>query len=96
MLRKEKEAKIAMHLCYNMMIAVIDCKENRHPQVVMRELGITYQHATPQSLGDQWWFWNCIGIPPELPKYLTPLNLNPHECVGWGLSEEDADKIAAW
>jgi hypothetical protein len=43
---------------------------------------------------DQWWFWNCKSIPADIPKYLTPLELDPHECVGWGLSKEDADKIA--
>lgn len=84
-----------MHLRFLMLTAGIDCNENRHPQVVMRELGITYQHATPQSMGDQWWFWNCKGAPAELPKYLTPLDLDPHKCIGWGLSQEDADKIAA-
>lgn len=84
-----------MHLRFNMMAAGMDCNENRHPQVVMRELGITWQHATPQSMMDEWWFWNCKGIPAELPKYLTPLDLDPNKCVGWGLGHEDADKIAA-
>jgi hypothetical protein len=78
-----------------MMTSHIDCNETRHPQVVMRDLGITYQHATPQSLGDQWWFWNCKGMPADMPKYLTPLDMEPHNCIGFGLSQEDADKIAA-
>ena len=84
-----------MHLRYSMMTAGIDCNENRHPQLVMRELGIAYQHATPQSIADQWWFWNCKNVPAELPKYLTPLELDPHEQIGWGLSKEDADTISA-
>lgn len=84
-----------MHLRYHMLTAGIDCGENRHPQVVMRELGISYQHATPQSMGDQWWFWNCTGAPAELPEYLTPLDLDPHRYIGWGLSQDQADKIAA-
>ena len=84
-----------MHLRFNTLTASIGCSENRHPQVVMRELGITYQHATPQSMGDQWWFWNCKGAPADLPKYLAPLDRDPHKCVGWGLSQEAADKIAA-
>lgn len=79
-----------MHLRYNMYGA-----PNGHPQKVMRELGITYQHSTPQSIGDQWWFWNCQGVPDELPKYLTDLVLDPMECIGYGLSKEDAEKIAA-
>ena len=84
-----------MHLRYDLMTASMDCNENRHAQTVMRELGITYQHATPQSMVDQWWFWNCTGVPAELPKYLKTLNLDPNKCIGWGLSQEEADKIAA-
>ncbi len=67
--------------------------QDKHAIEVMRELGITYQHSTPQSMGDQWWFWNCENIPDELPKYLTPLEMDPMECIGYGLSKEDAKKI---
>lgn len=80
-------------LRFCMMTAGIDCNENRHPQAVMKELGITYQHATPQSMGDQWWFWNCENIPENIPKYLTDLNLDPMNCIGHGLSTGDAIKI---
>ena len=62
-------------------------------QVVMKQLGITYQHATPQSIGDQWWFWNCENIPDPLPSYLEVADWDPMECIGWGLSKEDAEKI---
>lgn len=82
-----------MHLrfdCYGSCIA----GENRHPQIVMKELGITYQHATPQSIADQWWFWNCKNVPEKLPVYLTELDLDPMKCVGFGLSEKDAIEIA--
>lgn len=65
-----------------------------HPQDVMKSLGITYQHATPQTMGDQWWFWNCEGDPDPLPGYLTELNINPMECIGYGLSKEMAEKIS--
>ena len=82
-----------MHLRFCYMTAQLDCEENRHAQKVMHDLGITYQHSTPQSLGDQWWFWNCENIPDELPKYITELNLNPMECIGYGLSEEEALEI---
>jgi len=81
------------HLRYCTMGATIDCNENRHPQRVMRELGISYQHSTPQSMGDQWWFWNCENIPEKLPEFLTELKLNPMEQIGWGLSKEIAEKI---
>ena len=66
---------------------------NRHPQKVMKELGITYQHATPQSIGDQWWFWNCKNIPDDLPDYFSSLNVDPMECIGRGLSQNDAEAI---
>lgn len=84
-----------MHLRFGCMTAGIKCNENRHPQVVMRELGITYQHATPQSIADQWWFWNCQGVPRDLPEFLSILEVNPMECIGYGLSKEDAEEIAA-
>ena len=81
------------HLRYDLMEAGFKCNESRHAQVVMKELGITYQHSTPQSMGDQWWFWNCENIPENLPSYLTPLELDPMECIGYGLSKEVAEKI---
>jgi len=64
-----------------------------HPQDAMDELGITYQHATPQSMGDQWWFWNCENLPEPLPPFLAELKLTPKEAVGYGLSASDALKI---
>lgn len=82
-----------MHLHYCMMTAGIDCKENRHPKQVMRELGITYQHAIPQSISDSWEFWNCNNVPNELPPYLEKMDWDPMERIGWGLSQEDAEKI---
>lgn len=79
--------------------------QTEHPQTIMKALGITYQHATPQSIGDQWWFWNCENIPLTLPGYITELRvyldtndnmgdyLDPMKCIGFGLSREDAEKI---
>lgn len=84
-----------MHLNYDMMTAGINCGENRHAQTVMKELGITYQHATPQSMADSWWFWNCENVPAEMPKYLTELKVNPHDAIGYGLSKQLADDISA-
>ena len=66
-----------MHLRYDLTTAGTDCKENRHPQLVTQELGINYQYSTPQSLGNQWWFWNCTGVQEVLPKFLTKLELDP-------------------
>jgi len=64
-----------------------------HAQTRMREMGITYQHATPQSMADQWWFWNCENIPNPLPEYLSVMEKDPMKCVGHGLSQADAEKI---
>lgn len=72
-----------------------DCKEDRHAQEVMRELGIIYQYAVPQSLGDQWHFWNCKNAPSPLPAFLTEIGVDPHEMIGYGLSKEMADSIVA-
>ncbi len=71
----------------------MSCKEGKHPQQVMEDLGITYQEATPQSIADQWWFWNCKNVPDKLPEYLSDLNLDPMECIGFGLSKELAAEI---
>ena len=82
-----------MHLHYCLMTAGIDCNENRHAQTVMKELGITYQHAVPQSISDSWEFWNCENVPNELPPYLKQMDWNPMDRIGWGLSQEVAEKI---
>ena len=63
-----------------------------HAQRVMEDLGITYQHATPQTMGDCWWFWNCE-YDCELPSYISVRNFKPLECVGRGLSQESANTI---
>lgn len=81
------------HLRYCLITASMDCDENRHAQTVMRELGITYERATPQSICDQWWFWNCENIPEVLPPFLKDLGLEPSKCIGRGLSEEDARQL---
>lgn len=81
------------HLRYDLMTATLQCKETRHAEIVMKDLGIIYQQATPQSIADQWWFWNCRNLPKHLPEYLTILKVNPMECIGYGLSKETAEKI---
>lgn len=81
-----------MHLIFDAIRAYFSGK-TAHPQDVMSELGITYQHATPQSISDQWWFWNCENIPDTLPGYLSELKADPMEMIGFGLSEEKAMQI---
>ena len=68
---------------------------NVHAQERMRELGITYQHATPQSLYESWWFWNCENVPDPLPEDLSILRLDPLDVIGNGLNKEMAMKIKA-
>jgi hypothetical protein len=77
-----------MHLRYDMYR-----HEGGHPKQVMRDLGITYQHATPQSLYDCWEFWNCENVPNDLPPVLTEFEADPMKFIGHGLSQEDAEKI---
>lgn len=67
----------------------------KHPQMLMQELSITYQHSTPQSISDSWWFWNCQNVPDPLPPYLTELRVRPRDAIGNGLSKELADAIVA-
>jgi nitrate reductase assembly molybdenum cofactor insertion protein NarJ len=67
-----------------------------HAGKVMAKLGITYQHAVPQSLYDNWWFWNCENVPDPLPPYLQVLSIAPHDAIGRGLSKEEADDIVAY
>ena len=80
------------HLCFCMRKAY-DCGVNGHPQKVMKELGIAYQHATPQSIADQWWFWNCENIPQKLPEYLEVAKWDPMKMIGFGLGKKDAEAI---
>ena len=81
-----------MHLVFKYM-GVGYRGEYRHAQIVMKELGITYQCTTPQTISDSFWFWNCENVPNELPDYIYKLDVDPMDCIGWGLSEEKAIAI---
>lgn len=82
-----------IHLRFDMIAAHYAGVEG-HPQKVMRDLGITYIHATPHSIADQWWFWGCsVEENTPLPEHLSHLDINPEDCVGFGLSPEDVKKI---
>lgn len=85
------------HLRYSLITADLSCNIIKHPQIVMKELGITYKHSTPQSMGDQWWFWNCENIPDELPEFLSILDIgDPTEYIGFGLNGEEVNKINSY
>lgn len=80
---------MSVHLTYIMGIN----GPSGHPQEVIKKLGITYQHATPQSLYDAWWFWNCENLPDKLPDCITVSERDPMKHIGWGLSQSDAEAI---
>lgn len=46
---------------------------NMNPQMAMHLMGITYKKASPQSICDQWWFYDCDNLPEPLPSFLTEL-----------------------
>jgi len=82
-----------MHLRYCMYEKENHKTKEKHPQLVMKELGIEYQVSTPQSMGNQWWFWNCENVQNELPLFLTTLDKDPLLCVGNGLGPDEAIRI---
>lgn len=61
-----------MNLKFSMQGAFM-AGEDRHPQIVMRELGVQYVRGIPQSIGDQWWFIGCTSIPEPMPPFLAPM-----------------------
>ena len=83
---------MSTHLKFDLRTAY-EAGATEHPQEVMKKLGITYQDATPQSISDQWWFWNCENIPKKKLKYLSILKKDPMDCIGLGLSKERAIAI---
>jgi hypothetical protein len=80
------------HLRYSYYGATYD-NESRHASEVLKSFGITWQHCTPQSMGDQMWYWNCKNIPDQLPSYITPLLVDPMEKIGYGLDKAEAESI---
>lgn len=64
-----------------------------HAQDFMRLNQIKYQFAVPQSMGDQWWFFNCENYPDPLPEELSLITQDPEKLIGYGLSKEMANAI---
>ena len=54
-----------------------------HPQKMMEALGITYAKAVPQSIADQWMFFDCANLPDPLPPFLSLLKLSESERDWW-------------
>jgi len=53
-----------------------------HPEEVMSFFGIKYEHAIPQSVGDQWWFIDCE-YDMDLPSYITIMEFSDEEREHW-------------
>lgn len=62
-----------INLKYDTILAEKKYNETRHPLVVIKELGITYTVAIPQSVVGQWWFYECDIISDNLPEYIKNL-----------------------
>jgi hypothetical protein len=84
---------MAKHLKFDILWADYNNINQGHPKQVMKKLGITYQHATPKSIGEVWLFWNCENIPEILPPFLESVDIDPIKFIGYGLYKEDAEKI---
>lgn len=46
---------------------------SKHGQLIMKELGISYEKCISQPIADQWMFFNCKNIPEKLPDYITEI-----------------------
>lgn len=81
------------HLHYD-LIGADHAGVKDHAQKVMRDLGIVYEIAVPQSMSDSWHFWACSNVPAELPPYITIReDWKPRNFIGWGLSKAEADRL---
>lgn len=78
------------------MYSAYDAGVHSHPQTVLKNLGITYEYAVPQSIADQWWFYLPNNLPRELPEYLTVTEVDPYKHIGYGLSHEVAERLSAF
>lgn len=69
-----------MHLLLNYRDAN-ECGVHGHAQSIVRGLGINYELAMPQSMADQFWFFNCTNVPEPLPTYMKVLDVKVQECM---------------
>lgn len=65
------------HCWYDAIASHLDENENRHPQVVVRELaqahGFQVLNCVPQSIADGWSFWIEVeGELPAFPSFFKP------------------------
>lgn len=70
---------------------------DEHAQKLMKRIGAEYGLAVPQSIADCWQFYMCEYDRDKLPDFVRVANdINPNSLVGYGLSSEDAARIAKW
>jgi len=75
-------------------LRLFTCGLKSTPSEVMRGLGLTWSHSVSQGAFDQHWYFNVSGkIPEPLPDFLSEIKIDPHQLVGYGLSQDDADAI---
>lgn len=55
------------------LISLYEMGINEHPQKYMKRLGITYKDSTPQSMTDEWWFFECENVPDPFPDCFREL-----------------------
>lgn len=61
-----------------------------HVQQVMKDLGISYTLAVPQTITDQWWFFGCKNLPEQLPDFIKIHDFKDiTRLEGRGLSKEN-------
>ena len=75
------------NLCFDYCYLMTDIKQ------FIDATGIKFLQATPQTMGDCIWLWGCTNVPEPLPERFAELMVNPHDAVGFGLSQEMADEI---
>lgn len=56
-----------MKLIYDMLS--VDCPD-KHPQLVVKDLGITYDRCECWSIRDVWVFYGCLANTESLPSYI--------------------------
>lgn len=65
-----------------------------HPQKILKDLGVTYKKAVPQSIADCWWFFGVENLPSELPSEIEIKDFGDlNRLIGYGLSKEDVDLL---
>ena len=64
----------------------------KHAIDAMNDLGITYKSAIPQSLGDQWVFYDCQNIPESLPRYASLREMNNRDYEDSGITPQQEVK----